>query len=488
MKKGIVYFIMLSLLLCGCSKTEPLISPIHNKVETVTASDGIAFTVGFLEENFPDQEITITVSRDGQTLAADGSFDSCLSDYDYQNDFVEHWHQIVDERHSDGEDIYWFHWGLLRTTDKGKTYQLIPKHAYNESMPFAEQPTIESKGSITSEDLRPLPITGNVLFMSDRYVWSHNDADTLFQTDLVTGTAKEVGQYHQGNTLFQFTQTEKGTIWTSYSSGDLSSDEEITYLIAFDEQQATASTVKEWKNTSMFAKVVGYDNYLYTFRIVNNPLSEEMQYLIEKHDTETTAVEVLVESVFANGKGTTITSIDVDGNALYALVGTEQGTYQIVLYDLNGVEQKRYDMPEYTDEFLRIHSAPLDIEVFDGFVSIKSLQNYATVFQLHQDVAKRIYFTDNRYETIKNVAETPIPLPLIQDSAVESNYGVFFSMDKQLIVYDRTEKAFVSVSWDTGEKYPIAINNNGDVLFVEDVNKGSGWIKNYYVGNIGKFL
>ena len=307
-----------------------------------------------------------------------------------------------------------------------------PVPPIDENIPFVEQPAIKPKGSITSEGLRPLPINGYVLVMSDRYVLSHNDADTLYQTDLTTGIAKEVGQYNQGNTLLQFTQTANGAIWTTFSYGDLSADDETAYLVKIDEQQSKAGIVKEWENTSMFAKVVGYHNSLYVFRIVDNPSSGKMAYRIEKHDTDTDAVDVLVEYAFVNGKGTTITSIDVDENALYALVCVEQGVYQIVQYDLNGVEQKRYDMPEYTDEFLRIHSAPLDIEVFKGFVSIKSLQNYATVFQLQQDVAKRIYFTDNRYEAVKNVAETPIPLPLIQNGAMESKYGMFFSMDKQM--------------------------------------------------------
>lgn len=363
-----------------------------------------------------------------------------------------------------------------------------PVPPIDENVPFVEQPAIEPKGSITSEDLRPLPINGYVLVMSDRYVLSHNDADTLYQTDLTTGIAKEVGQYNQGNTLLQFTQTANGAIWTTFSYGDLSADDETAYLVKIDEQQSEAGIVKEWENTSMFAKVVGYHNSLYVFRIVDNLSSGKMAYRIEKHDTDTDAVDVLVEYAFDNGKGTTITSIDVDENALYALVCVEQGIYQIVQYDLNGVEQKRYDMPEYTDEFLHIHSAPLDIEVFKGFVSIKSLQNYATVFQLQQDVAKRIYFTDNRYEAIKNVAETPIPLPLIQNGALESKYGMFFSMDKQIIAYDCTENTFVSVGWNTGDKYPIAINNNGDVLFAEDVNQGSTWVRNYYLGNINHCL
>ena len=130
MKRLVEFFIALSLLLCGCSEMKPLNSPVHNKVEIDIASDGRTFTVGFLEENFPDQEITITVSRDGQTLAADGSFDSYLSDYDYQNDFVDCWYQIIGEYHSDAVDAYRFYWGMLYTINKGNTYEIISKHAY----------------------------------------------------------------------------------------------------------------------------------------------------------------------------------------------------------------------------------------------------------------------------------------------------------------------------------------------------------------------
>lgn len=130
MKRLVEFFIALSLLLCGCSEMKPLNSPVHNKVEIDIAPDGRAFTVGFLEENFPDQEITITVSRDGQTLAADGSFDSYLSDYDYQNDFVDCWYQIIGEYHSDAVDAYRFYWGMLYTINKGNTYEIIPKHDY----------------------------------------------------------------------------------------------------------------------------------------------------------------------------------------------------------------------------------------------------------------------------------------------------------------------------------------------------------------------
>lgn len=130
MKRLVEVFIALSLLLCGCSEMKPLNSPVHNKVEIDIASDGRAFTVGFLEENFPDQEITITVSRDGQTLAADGSFDSYLSDYDYQNDFVDCWYQIIGEYHSDAVDAYRFYWGMLYTINKGNAYEIIPKHDY----------------------------------------------------------------------------------------------------------------------------------------------------------------------------------------------------------------------------------------------------------------------------------------------------------------------------------------------------------------------
>lgn len=109
---------------------KPLVGSVYSEEKTITATDGSEFTVVFLEENVPDTEITITISKGGQRIAEEGSFDAYLSDYDYQNDFVDHWYQIVDEHHSDAVNAYRFNWGVLYTTDSGGTYELIPKHTY----------------------------------------------------------------------------------------------------------------------------------------------------------------------------------------------------------------------------------------------------------------------------------------------------------------------------------------------------------------------
>lgn len=109
---------------------KPLVGSVYSEEKTITATDGSEFTVVFLEENVPDTEITITISKGGQRIAEEGSFDAYLSDYDYQNDFVDHWYQIVDEHHSDAVNAYRFNWGVLYTTDSGDTYELIPKHTY----------------------------------------------------------------------------------------------------------------------------------------------------------------------------------------------------------------------------------------------------------------------------------------------------------------------------------------------------------------------
>lgn len=109
---------------------KPLVESVYSEEKTITATDGSEFTVVFLEENVPDTEITITISKGGQRIAEDGSFDAYLSDYDYQNDFVDHWYQIVDEHHSDAVNAYLFNWGILYTVNAGDTYELIPKHTY----------------------------------------------------------------------------------------------------------------------------------------------------------------------------------------------------------------------------------------------------------------------------------------------------------------------------------------------------------------------
>lgn len=109
---------------------KPLVESVYSEEKTITAADGSEFTVVFREENVPDTEITIAISKGGQRIAEDGSFDAYLSDYDYQNDFVDHWYQIIDEHHSDAVDAYRFNWGVLYTTDSGGTYELIPKHTY----------------------------------------------------------------------------------------------------------------------------------------------------------------------------------------------------------------------------------------------------------------------------------------------------------------------------------------------------------------------
>lgn len=107
-----------------------LVGPIYSKEETIAAADGKKFTIVFSEENVPDTEITITISINRQRIAEDGSFDAYLNDYDYQNDFVDRWYQIIGEYHGDTVDAYRFYWGMLYTVNEGNAYEIIPKHDY----------------------------------------------------------------------------------------------------------------------------------------------------------------------------------------------------------------------------------------------------------------------------------------------------------------------------------------------------------------------
>lgn len=374
-----------------------------------------------------------------------------------------------------------------------------------EYSPFVEQPSIQTIGTVHEEDLTaiytPEP-TVYPFFLTNSYMWYLNEENVIYQSDWRTGETKTLGEYRFGMTLEQFTQTSDGSVWTSFSTGDTDSmgmvvGGEMAYLVRFDEEQSTYTLVKEWADTSMFIKLVGVGETLIVSRIVDE--GSAMVYLIEKHHIGNGTGEVLVEKRVTKGEGSTIYTIDVDGDNIYALISTVTGKeedalcYQLVRYDLNGTELEVYDMPDYNEAFLRIHSGSLDMTVFDEYVSIKSLQGYSAVFQLQKGVAKRIYFTDNRLESERYVPEKPMPIPVIYDCGEADNRFVFFYVSnaekRQFLIYDRQKKAFRSVELDTGNKYPNCINSNYDVVFGESEQKSAReWQYNYFIVNIRSIL
>ncbi len=360
-----------------------------------------------------------------------------------------------------------------------------PTHKYSQ---YVEQPHINCIGTISEERLNEIsaPETDiSLFFLTNSHLWSINKSNIIYQTSLQTGESKKIGEYTFGQSLFQFTQTNDGSIWSSYSI-EKSTTEETAYLVRFDNDNSKFELEKEWEDTSMFIKVVGHSDHLFVFRIVSS--NDTHKYLIEKYDFSNNNCEIIVEKTLKGGKGSSIRSISIDGDNLYALTEkvTNDTVFQLVRYDLNGTERETYDMPEYNEDFFKIHSGPLDMEVFNEYVSIKSLLNYSTIFQLQNNVAKRIYFTDNRQESEKQVTETPIPLQAICDSAERNSPFTFFVLNNQIVFYDQNKEMFSSIVLNVENKYPVAINNNNDVLFMENIDT-QGNIK-YYIGNIDSLL
>lgn len=394
---------------------------------------------------------------------------------------------------------------LDTTTVSSTTAPSVDPTVSKEYSPFVEQPSIQSMGTVHEEDLTaiyaPEPDI-HPFFLSDSYLWYINDENVIYQSNWQTGETKTIGEYRFGMSLMQFTQTSDGSVWSSWSTGDTDSmgvvtGEETAYLVRFDEAQSTYAAVKEWADTSMLIKVVGMGETLIVSRVVDE--GSAMTYLIEKYHISDNTCEVLVEKKATDEGGSTIYTMDVDDENIYALVATGTGRekdtrcFQLFRYDLNGKELEVYDMPEYNDAFLRIHSAALDMTVFDEYVSIKSLQSYSVVFQLQKGIARRIYFTDNRLESERFVPEKPIPMPVIYDCGETDNRFVFFYVSdtekRQFLIYDRQEKAFRSVELDTGNKYPTCINSNYDVVFEgSDQKSDREWQYNYFIVNMRSIL
>lgn len=112
-----------------------------------------------------------------------------------------------------------------------------PAHKYS---PYVEQPHISCVGTISDENLNTIHAPEadiSLFFLTNSHMWSINKSNTVYQTNLHTGESSKIGEYSFGRSLLQFSQTEDGTIWSSFSAGDIL-NKETAYLVAFDEKWA----------------------------------------------------------------------------------------------------------------------------------------------------------------------------------------------------------------------------------------------------------
>ena len=127
-KVGLFLVALLLLLLTACDFT--LVEPVHKDSAAIVANDGTNFSVYRQEDNFPDQEIYISVSVEGNRIFQSVGIANHLSYYDYSNDIVENYSEIINEYHTDEMDIYQFNWGIIYSFDNGTTFDGVAKHNY----------------------------------------------------------------------------------------------------------------------------------------------------------------------------------------------------------------------------------------------------------------------------------------------------------------------------------------------------------------------
>ncbi|MBR3909502.1 MAG: hypothetical protein IKJ50_07275 [Clostridia bacterium] len=129
MKKAFIIIGAMFLFLTSCST--PFVKPVHNDSAVAVANDGTIFTIYRREDNIPDQEIYISVSNNGDRIFHTAGIANYLSDYNYSNDIVENYAEIIKEYQNEQIKAYQFNWGIIYTTDNGETFVGVPKHEYN---------------------------------------------------------------------------------------------------------------------------------------------------------------------------------------------------------------------------------------------------------------------------------------------------------------------------------------------------------------------
>lgn len=352
---------------------------------------------------------------------------------------------------------------------------------------YGQQPELLEKGRVDMADLSPIGCEGNdvyPMFFEEKSIWARGTDNKVFQYQLKDGTKQGKGSYMFAVTLDQFSRTTDGMVW----SGCLGEDGNA-YLMKFDEHQSACTKEYSWENTAGFIKVIGCgDDILYIHRIELGKNGEVNTYYIEKYNTKKKELHVLHQTTYEKSTrmGSVIHSLALTDDKLYAMLYDATHTsspYFLEEYSLDGERLRTYDLPEYDDAFIEAHSLVIDINAFDEYIAIKSLQNVVTIFRLQGQEARRIYFGEKKEESEKHITELMEIKQLDNVGNTDVQY-VFFRLEDMLIVYDKSSENFDAISFDRDQIYPVAVNSEGIMLFATELAD----MPHLYTINIGHIL
>lgn len=106
--------------------------PARNESERIITKYGDEFTVAIRQLDFPSQKTFLTVtSKNHDATILSCRLEEHFSYYDYENDIVENWQEIIVEYQDSDIRVYGFHWGIIYSLDQGVTFLGVAKHDYS---------------------------------------------------------------------------------------------------------------------------------------------------------------------------------------------------------------------------------------------------------------------------------------------------------------------------------------------------------------------
>ena len=131
MKKFLsIILAILTATVCSACGIFPLVKT-EQEGKTAVASDGKEFYVVRYESGFPERRLSIYVYHNDELVCSCHGFLNGTGDcYDYENDLMENYHEIIYEYELNGRKTYQFNWGKIYTDDDGETFVGVPKHEY----------------------------------------------------------------------------------------------------------------------------------------------------------------------------------------------------------------------------------------------------------------------------------------------------------------------------------------------------------------------
>jgi len=249
-------------------------------------------------------------------------------------------------------------------------------------------------------------------------------------------------------------------------------------LLEIRMENKKTKTIKKWTSYPPFSYVFNTNNHIVLFG-PNTPDNSKIEYSIDTLNLENNQENNIVKKIIKDGEGELISSIDVDGEYIFAFSTTIKNNkheYSVIKYDLTGKEIIKYpfDLQSFfkTDKTLINKDDTIFSMYKEGnYFILNTLNGRIFIFKLIDNQLQAVKIPENYYE------ENPSGFHFMEYTDEESDFAYFynsFEKNNEVTVFNYLTEEFTTIGFPKEETslYEFFRNAKGD-LIVKRTNNSS---------------